>query len=386
MATYKAEFLAHYYEGRLRPRTAYAMGWIHRWSRLAGWMPNVVNAVLHAPLLGAVAKALAGIAPARDVPFFAPETFVDWFAARLTVPPDGNSRFADWQPTVILWPDTFNNNFFPEVLKAAVRVLEAAGYRIVLPGNSLCCGRPLYDFGMLDRAKKLLRQTLDTLRPMLAAGIPIVGLEPSCVAVFRDEILNLFPTDTDAHRLSENTFLLAEFLEQRSPEFSPPKLKCRALVHGHCHQKALIGMAAETKLFAKLGLDHAVLDSGCCGMAGSFGFERDHYDVSRRVGELILLPEVRDAGLDTMIIADGFSCREQIAQLTNRRALHSAQILAMALDGNVPPPGRAPESAITESRRRVNLSARRRGAATLGLTALAACAFVLANKIGSQPR
>ncbi len=323
MATYKAEFLSHYYKGRLRPLTAYSMGLIYWWARLAARIPSVVNFFTRTPLLRSVAKALAGIAPERQIPAFAPQTFKQWFHQR---GPRNEGR-----PRVILWPDTFNNYFHPEVARAAVEVLEAVGYAIEVPQRSLCCGRPLYDFGMLNLAERLLRQNLDTLRPLLAAGVPVVGLEPSCVAVFRDELLNLFPNDPDAKRLSQQSFLLSEFLEKRVENYQPPKLQGKAIVHGHCHHHAIMKMKAEKAVLTKLGLDFEILDSGCCGMAGSFGFEKDHYDVSMQVGERVLLPAVRNASKDTLIIADGFSCREQIAQATGRRALHLAQVIQMAM-------------------------------------------------------
>jgi Fe-S oxidoreductase len=246
---------------------------------------------------------------------------------------------------VLLWPDTFNHHFFPAVGQAAVEVLEAAGYQVAIPAQSLCCGRPLYDFGMLTLAKSLLRQILETLRPEIEAGVPIVGLEPSCVAVFRDELGNLFPNDEHARRLSQRVYLLSEFLVHEVEDYQPPQLQRQAIVHGHCHHKALMGMDAETQALSKLGLDCQVLDAGCCGMAGSFGFEASHYDVSLAVGEQALLPAIRQADKETLIIADGFSCREQIAQTTDRQALHLAQVLQMALhDSPHGPAGDYPET------------------------------------------
>jgi FAD/FMN-containing dehydrogenase/Fe-S oxidoreductase len=322
MATYKAEFLSHYYEGRLRPRHAYSMGLIYWWARLASYLPGVVNFLSQTPGLSRIAKWAAGVAPQRTMPRFASETFKDWFRRR---PPKNTDK-----PPVILWPDTFNNHFHPEVARAAVEVLERAGRQVLVPGPSLCCGRPLYDFGMLDTAKRLLKQILHTLKPWIEAGVPIVGLEPSCVAVFRDELGNLFPDDEDAKRLAKQTFLLSEFLTREVDDYQPPRLARKALVHGHCHHKAVMKMTDEGQLLQKIGLDFHILDSGCCGMAGSFGFEREHYDVSRAVGELVLLPAVREAAKDELIVANGFSCREQIRQLTDRRALHVAQVLQMA--------------------------------------------------------
>ena len=232
---------------------------------------------------------------------------------------------------MLLWPDTFNNHFHPQTAKAAVEVLEDAGFQVIVPRKSLCCGRPLYDFGMLDTAKGLLREILDTLRPEIEAGTPVVGLEPSCVAVFRDELINLFPMDEDARRLTANTFILSEFLEKKAPDFILPKLRRKALVQKHCHHEHVMKFDAENAVLQKLGLDYDLLDSGCCGMAGSFGFEAEHYDVSVAVGERRLLPAVRGADPGTLVIADGFSCREQIAGLTGRGALHLAQVIQMAM-------------------------------------------------------
>src|SRR5579871_839178 len=341
MATYKAEFLSHYYAGRLRPRSAYAMGLIAVWARLASAMPGIANAAAHMPVLRDIAKMAGGIAPERDLPLFAGETFKAWFRKR------GQSAQVKWLPKVILWPDTFNNYFHPETAQAAVEVLETAGYQIEVPEPTLCCGRPLYDYGMLDTAKRWLRQIIETLRPEIEAGTPIVGLEPSCVAVFRDELVNLFPNDEDAKRLSQQTFLLSEFLAQQVNEDQLPKLRRKAVVHGHCHHKAVMGMSDEEQALKKLGLDVQMLDSGCCGMAGSFGFEPgEHYEVSVKAGERVLLPAVRDAARDTLIIADGFSCRTQIEQGTDRQALHMAQVIQMALrEGGRGPTGDLPERA-----------------------------------------
>jgi Fe-S oxidoreductase len=324
MATYKAEFLSHYYAGRLRPRQAYAFGLIPYWARLAAPMAGLVNIVTQTPLLRDAAKALAGVAPARQIPRFAPQTFKRW--ARQRGPRNQG------EPPVILWPDTFNDHFHPSTAIAAVEVLEAAGYRVVVPQRPLCCGRPLYDYGMLDLAKRFLRQLLAALRQPIRAGVPVVVLEPSCLAVFRDELPDLFPHDEDARRLQQQTFTLGEFLAERAEGYQPPRLRRKALVHGHCHQQALMKLRGEEAILAKMGLDYEVLDSGCCGMAGSFGFERgEHYDVSVACGERVLLPAVRRADPDTLIVADGFSCREQIAQQTGRRALHLAQVLRLAL-------------------------------------------------------
>jgi Fe-S oxidoreductase len=260
------------------------------------------------------------------LPAFAQATFRSWWRSRKTDP----SGEPEQARKVLLWVDTFNNHFQPQVLIAATEVLESAGYRVLVTEQALCCGRPLYDYGLLKNAKRYLRQILETLRPHLEAGIPIVGLEPSCVAVFRDELCNLFPDDKDARALAEHAFLLDELLTRDGSSWEPPRLERKALVHGHCHHKAIMQLDAQAELLERVGLDADILDSGCCGMAGGFGYERDHYDVSRACGERVLLPAVRRAPGDTLLIADGFSCREQIRQETQREALHVAQVLQMA--------------------------------------------------------
>lgn len=326
MATYKAEFFSHYYRKRLRPRSAYALGWIHRWARLASLAPGAVNFLTQTPGLSRLAKAVAGIAPERSIPPFARETFRAWLSRRAgTAKPGGRS--------VILWPDTFTDAFQPEIGRAAVEVLEAAGFAVQTPAADLCCGRPLYDYGMLESAQHLLRGTLEALRVPIRQGVPMVVLEPSCAAVFRDELPNLFPDEQDARCLSRQTHLLSQFLaHEAEPDFLSRRLRGTALVQTHCHQQALFGIADDRAVLARLGLESRVLDAGCCGMAGAFGFERGrHYDVSIRCAERALAPEVRRASSDTRIVADGFSCREQIRQRTGRRAVHTAQLLRDAL-------------------------------------------------------
>jgi len=364
VATYKSEFLSHYYEGRLRPLNAYAFGNIDFWASLASKTPGLINLTTQLPFLSDIAKAVAGIPAQRRIPPFAPETFKQWFfrtSRAGTIRPsrewDGleiNERQTEpWKsgpsgprqapeqdralaPEVLLWADTFNNYFLPHTARAAVEVLETAGFRVLVPQANLCCGRPLYDFGMLDRAERLLLNILDQLEPQIAAGIPIVGLEPSCIAVFRDELTNLFPNDARAQALSKQTFLLSEFLEQKLiPGSSLPPLNRKALLHGHCHHKSIMKMTAEESLLHRLGIDFTTPSPGCCGMAGSFGFHTETYPVSQAIGELELLPAVRSAPDDWLIIADGFSCREQIAQSTNRHALHLAEVLQMAIHPSV---------------------------------------------------
>ena len=323
MATYKAEFYSHYYERRLRPRHAYAMGLINFWARLASVAPGVANFFSQTPGISALAKFAGGLTRHRDMPPFARETFRAWFARR-----EGGR--AGGRP-VILWPDTFTNYFKPDHGKAAVAVLEDAGCRVELPAGRLCCGRPLYDFGMLDTAKSYLRDVLRKMKPAIDAGTPVIGLEPSCTAVFRDELVGLFPDDADAKRLQNQTFYLSEFLNKHAGGWTPPKVGGKALVHLHCHHKSLIGKDDEQELFKKMGVEAEEPEKGCCGLAGSFGFEAGHYDVSMKVGEQRLLPAVRRMDGTTALVANGFSCQTQIEQGAGRMPKHLAQFIADAL-------------------------------------------------------
>jgi FAD/FMN-containing dehydrogenase/Fe-S oxidoreductase len=327
MATYKAEFMAHYYEGKRRPMHMYSMGLIYWWARMASKVPSVANFFTRTDPFAAVVKWAGGIAPQRQVPVFASPTLVAWFRGR--GPSPGDDSLASHRGRVLLWPDTFTNYLTPEPGKAAVEILETAGYHVEIPPRPLCCGRPLYAIGMLSRARKLWLQTLDHLRPYIREGVPLVGIEPSCIAAFRDELVNLFPDDEDARTLSKQTYTLSEFLGKEG--FEPPRFERKALVHFHCNHHAVLGKDAENDLLDALGLQFRDLNAGCCGMAGPFGFEADHYDVSIKCGDRVLLPEVRKADPDTLIIADGFSCREQIVQCTGRRALHLAEVIRMAM-------------------------------------------------------
>jgi FAD/FMN-containing dehydrogenase/Fe-S oxidoreductase len=331
MATYKAEFLSHYYDGRVRPRHAYSMGLIDFWARLASVAPGVANFFSQTPVLRDAAKWLGGLAPERSMPPFATETFKDWHFAR------PNRRTSG--PQVVLWADTFTNYFKPERGKAAVAVLEDAGYRVVVPRAHLCCGRPLYDYGMLDTARQYLRTTLTTLQPAIEAGVPVVGLEPSCTAVFRDELPEMFPSDEDAKRLHQQTFYFSEFVQKhaRAKGWKPPHVGGRALLHVHCHHKSVIGTADEMGLLGDMGIAVSEPEKGCCGLAGSFGFEAGHSDVSQAIGEQRLLPAVRKAGRDERLIVNGFSCQTQIVQGTGREPEHLAQVLAAALAGRHAP-------------------------------------------------
>lgn len=323
MATYKAEFLAHYWEGRVRPIHAFAFGWVDKWARLASVAPGFVNLFTQLPGFRDLAKMAAGVPRQRQIPAFAAQTFRSWFRGRKSRPSTGRK--------VLLWADTFNNYFMPETAQAAVEVLEDAGCEVEVLDQHLCCGRPLYDYGFLSMAKSYLRRNLTALRPHISAHTPMVVLEPSCCSVFRDELRNLFPESNEARQVTENTFTLSEFLEKKMADYQPPKVRLHAIVQGHCHHKAVMRLKEEKSLMEKMQLEHRVLESGCCGMAGAFGYEKDKYQVSVACGERALLPEVRKAPVSTLIIADGFSCKEQIAQETHRHALHLAEVLRLGL-------------------------------------------------------
>jgi FAD/FMN-containing dehydrogenase/Fe-S oxidoreductase len=373
MATYKAEFLSHYWAGRVRPRSAYAFGWIDKWSRVASIVPGLANLATQLPVLREVAKWIAGIPRQRNIPAFATETFKAWFARhRRDFAQNSGER-------VILWPDTFNNYFFPHTAIAAAEVLKSAGCEVLVPQRHFCCGRPLYDYGFLDMAERYLRRILNALGPEIDRGTLVVVLEPSCCSVFRDELVNLFPENRRARKLKEQTLTLPEFLVSRR-NFHVPKMHSKALLHGHCHHKAIMRTRDEEKLLGDLGLDYEMLNSGCCGMAGSFGFEKDKYDISVSIGERVLLPAVRRSGLATLLIADGFSCREQIKQLTDREALHTAEVLEMALRDGHRASRRRPEKEIVRQRKREERKAMVTAGIALAAIALGGLAFAFGRK------
>ena len=332
VATYKAEFLAHYYEENRRPLHAYAFGMIDRWAKLASHTPRFANFFSSAPIFKQIMQGILHLAPQRKMPQFATGTFQNW--AKKHKVADIHGPAPDANPNargdIILWADTFNNYFHPDTSRAALEVLQSAGFNVMVPQGHLCCGRPLYDFGLLNEAKEYLENVMSVLTKQIVAGIPIVVLEPSCASVFRDELRNLFPHDERAIKLRNQTFLLSEFLERYAPEFAP-QLSQKVLLHGHCHHKSIMGIGAEESVLKKTGADLQSIDSGCCGMAGPFGFEKEKYQVSQAVGERMLLPAVRNTPENALIVSDGFSCREQIHQATGRKALHLAEALQLAL-------------------------------------------------------
>lgn len=319
IASYKAEFLSHYYERKQRPLAHYAFGRIDvaaRLASLAPWLASTGARVMK-PLL----ERMLHLHPERALPRFE-RAYTRSRAARRETAHDAN------KPAVFLWADTFNNYLHPATMRAAHMVLEDAGFRVELPRQHLCCGRPLYDFGMLDTAKRYLLRTLDELAPQLAAGTPIVVLEPSCAAVFRDELTNLLPHDPRTQQLQSQVRLLSELLQERAPQYTPPQLEGEIVVHGHCHQRATSGMEAELALLLRTGAQVSLLDSGCCGMAGPFGFERDKFAISQQLGERALLPAARTRNAQRVVVSDGFSCCEQVTQNGLARPLHLAELLA----------------------------------------------------------
>ncbi|MGW1790066.1 FAD-binding and (Fe-S)-binding domain-containing protein [Streptomyces tubercidicus] len=381
MATYKAEFLHHHYEGRLRPAAHYSMGRLPQWLHAAAPLAPALNALARTPL-ATVAKRLGGIAPERPIPELATETFTRWWwhrrrttgaphpaSGRTTTATGGASGPSTTAAggtsgrtttanggtsarTVILWPDTFTNHLSPEVGRAAVHVLEAAGLRPLLPPTAplrqpggalpqpaalprlhrppLCCGLTYVSTGQLDQARRVMRRTVEILSPLLQDGHPLVVLEPSCAAALRTDLPELLADDPRAAQLARSVRTFAQALEELAPDWQPPRINRPIAGQTHCHQHAVLGDAADRRLRERAGLTGS-LTGGCCGLAGNFGFERGHYDVSVACAEDQLLPAVRQSTANTEILADGFSCRTQLDQLGDRRGRHLAEVLAEAL-------------------------------------------------------
>jgi Fe-S oxidoreductase len=328
MATYKAEFLAHHWQGRpwRRPRSDFALGWLPLTARLVARTraAALVNAITHTPLLHRAATALGGLEN-REVPVFARQTLQDWFATRA---PHGDGH----RGTVVLWPDTFTNYFHVHVGQAAVEVIESAGWRVELPAEPVCCGLTWISTGQLAAGQRILRKTVDALAPHVRNGGYVVGLEPSCTSVFRGDAPELFPDDQDVLRLRDHTLTLAELLTEHTPGYQPPSIRRPVLTHVHCHQHAVMGWDADAKLLQQAGADAEHLETGCCGLAGNFGFQAGHGEISRAIAERALLPKLRAASPGAVVLADGFSCRTQIHELDSggREGMHLAELLATA--------------------------------------------------------
>ncbi|GGX23164.1 oxidoreductase [Streptomyces lomondensis] len=354
MATYKAEFLHHHYAGRRRPAAHYAMGWLPVWLRAVARTRTapLVNALARVRPFAWAAKRLGGIAPEREIPRLAARTFSRWWERRRA-----HRATADGD-LVILWPDTFTEHLSPSVGRAAVRVLEAAGLRVALPPTvrlekppvgdgrtvaldplsllrgrgRVCCGLTYVSTGQLDRARAVLRRTLDLMEPVLDTDAPVVVLEPSCAAALRTDVPELLHDDPRAARLAAKVLTFAETLERHAPGWTPPRLDRPVAGQTHCHQHAVLGDAPDRRLRAAAGLT-GELSGGCCGLAGNFGFEKGHYEVSTACAEEQLLPSVRNAPDGTVVLADGFSCRTQLGQLAGVRGRHLAEVLAEGLEG-----------------------------------------------------
>ncbi|MGI4896775.1 MAG: (Fe-S)-binding protein, partial [Janthinobacterium lividum] len=357
MPTYKAEFFDKFYQGRLRPMNHYLLGWLPRWSRLASIAPRLVNALTGVPALARLAKTVGGIAQERPLPKFADATFRQWFTNRPSGSGTEPSSRSGAEPSsrsgaepssrsgaeclsrtgaepVVLWVDSFTDHFSPEVGRAAVTLLEHLGFEVSITREKVCCGLTWVSTGQLDGAKRQLRASLDALTlPGLPADVPIVGLEPSCTALLREDAAELLPADPRAHALKSRVKTLAELIVEQRPAWIPPQLDpegpVKAVVQPHCHQHAVMGFAADAALLAKAGVDAQVL-AGCCGLAGNFGAENGHYDVSVKVAEHAFLPALRERG-DAIVVADGYSCRTQADNLAGVRPKHLAELLAAAL-------------------------------------------------------
>jgi FAD/FMN-containing dehydrogenase/Fe-S oxidoreductase len=337
MAAYKSEFLAQRYKGRLHPLHHYIFGFADQLARYGSLAPALTNAILTGPLTSPLIKRIAGVAPERQLPRLAPKTFQQSRNPTTNLGAPGPSHLRTREAisgsppqSVLLWPDTWNNYYHPQSLQAAETVLSLAGFRVETPHGHICCGRPLYDFGLLSAARSYLAQVLRRMAPQIDAGLPFIFLEPSCASVFKDELLELFPNDPRAQRLSEQVWLFADFLAARAPGFVSGRLDgAHILVHGHCHHKAVFGGPGnEIALLREAGAAVELIQAGCCGMAGPFGFEADKFEVSKTIANQGLLPAVQSAGPTTIVVADGFSCREQIDQLAHTKALHFAEVLA----------------------------------------------------------
>jgi FAD/FMN-containing dehydrogenase/Fe-S oxidoreductase len=328
VATYKAEALYRRYRRKPRPIAHYSLGWLPAWSRLAALAPRLVNVLLNLPVLAGLMKRAAGVDPRRGLPSFARPGFRRRFRRRFRGSPAASGA------PVLLWVDTFTERFSPSVGQAAVRVLEAAGYAVTLPGPGLCCGLTWVSTGQLDTARRRLRASLRALAPALSAGLPIVVLEPSCAAVFRSDARELLPDEPLAAAAATAVRTLAELLDG-TDGWAPPDLTgVTAVAQPHCHHHAVLGWGTDARLLAAAGATVERLP-GCCGLAGNWGVETGHYETSVAVAETALLPALRRAEPGTAILADGFSCRTQIGELSDRRPVHLAELLASRL----PPPG-----------------------------------------------
>jgi len=344
MAQYKAEVLHRTYRGRLRPVNHYALGWLPRWTRLVTGVPGlarVANAVLGVRPLARLVLRAGGMDPRRTMVDFAPSPFRSRVrrgevSVRRGGAPAGALSGTSGRPPVLLWTDSFSDALAPSVPVAAVRVLRAAGYEVIVPDHDACCGLTWISTGQLDGARKRLTHLLEVLGPYAVNGVPIVGLEPSCTAVLRSDLLDLLPDDPRAAAVARATRTLAELLTAPAPvgpgdRWTVPDLSdVTAVVQPHCHHHAVMTYTADRTLLRDAGASFSTL-AGCCGLAGNFGMEAGHYDVSVQVAEHALLPALRDAAPGDVYLADGYSCRTQADQLAGVQGVHLAELLAAHL-------------------------------------------------------
>ncbi len=322
MAAYKAEFLDQHYRRRLRPLSHYSLGWLPLWLKLTARVPWLVNLVTRSRLTRRPFTRAAGIAPSRGIPPIARRTFTRDWRPRTRDGEAPNGR-------VVLWPDTYNDHLTPEVSHDAVRVLEAAGYEVVVPERWVCCGLTWHTTGQLGTARRVLRRSLAT--PELGGDEPVLVLEPSCATMLRSDLPELLPDDPRAARLARRVTTLAELLDRVEwvapvpARDTPP-----AIAQPHCHQQAVLGLEADRRVCERNGIEIGEELSGCCGLAGNFGAEAGHEEVSQKVAELSLVPAL-EADPGAPLLADGFSCRTQIESLSGRRARHLAEVLAERL-------------------------------------------------------
>jgi Fe-S oxidoreductase len=345
MAQYKSEFLAQKYKGKLHPLHHYVFGFADKMARLGSLTPAITNLVLGGPLTSPLIKHIVGVAQERKMPQLARKSYKKYridesrigesgigASATCNVPrrSNGYPAPATTGEAVVLWADTWNNYYHPQTLMAAESVLTQAGFKVETTEGHICCGRALYDFGLLGTAKGYMASVLDKIAPQIEAGLPFIFLEPSCASIFKDEALELFPNDERAQKMSRQVWLLADWLAAKAPDWVQGRLTgAKVILHGHCHHKAVFGGPVnEIALLRKAGAHVEMIDTTCCGMAGPFGFEADKIEISKAIANLGLLPAVNAAAQTTVIVADGFSCREQISQLSDREGMHFAEILA----------------------------------------------------------
>jgi Fe-S oxidoreductase len=348
MATYKAEFLHHHYRHGLlsfigknrRPMAHFTMGWMPYLMRITERIPfafRLINRIESFRPIEELTKRLGGIETKRRMITFAPQPLTAWFRRRHS----SSAEAEDTRESVVIWPDTFTNFSADAPGKAAVDVLEAMGYRVLMPMGNVCCGLTWHSTGQLDMTKKILRDTLDVMEPLLRAGYPVIGLEPSCTVMLQDEITQLLPDDDRAALVSKLTQTLGAFATKHLKDGKPWPFgelsggggqPVEALCQVHCHQKSALGYDPELGIMEKLGVNTTVIGGGCCGLAGNWGFEPGHYDISQTLGERELFPAIRNASEGTLVLADGFSCRTQIAQGTSADGVHLAQIMRKALN------------------------------------------------------